>query len=229
MALPWTDRLYTFNTACFNCHVSRLATNFDLDSDTYRTTWGEPGISCETCHGPSAEHNRLMQAGIKSRSAEEMKIIIDRDLAPEQINDLCATCHAKIIPLSTDFGPGDKFFDHYDLITLENADYYADSRDLGENYTYTSWLTSPCVKSAKLDCRHCHSPAGRFKFTEYQGYQTCMPCHEKYVKQPEEHGHHQAGSKGNECVGCHMPKTQFAGRTRTDHSMRARRRCKPGL
>ena len=220
-ALPWTDRLYTFNTACFNCHVSRLATNYDLETDTYHTTWGEPGISCETCHGPSGEHNRLMQAGIKGRSAEEMKIIIDRDFTHDQLTDLCVTCHAKIIPLSADFSPGEKFFDHYDLVTLEHADYYADGRDLGENYTYTSWLMAPCLKSGKLDCKYCHTPAGRFKFTEYQGYQTCMPCHEKYVWHPEEHGHHQTGSKGNECVGCHMPKTQFAGRVRTDHSMRA--------
>ncbi len=220
-ALPWTDRLYTFNTACFNCHVSRLATNYDLETDTYHTTWGEPGISCETCHGPSGEHNRLMQAGIKGRSAEETKIIINKDFTHDQLTDLCVTCHAKIIPLSADFSPGDKFFDHYDLITLEHADYYADGRDLGENYTYTSWLMAPCLKSGKLDCKYCHTPAGRFKFTEYQGYQTCMPCHEKYVRHPEEHGHHQAGSKGNECVGCHMPKTQFAGRTRSDHSMRA--------
>jgi tetratricopeptide (TPR) repeat protein len=220
-ALFWTDRLYTFNTACFNCHVSRLATDYDLETDTYRSTWGEPGISCETCHGPSAEHNRLMRAGIKGRSAEEMKIIINKDFTHDQLTDLCVTCHAKIIPLSSDFSPGEKFFDHYDLITLEHEDYYPDGRDLGENYTYTSWLMAPCLKSGKLDCRYCHTPAGRLKFTEYQGYQTCMPCHENYVKKPEEHGHHAAGSKGNECVACHMPKTWFAGRARTDHSLRA--------
>jgi tetratricopeptide (TPR) repeat protein len=220
-ALPWTDRLYTFNTACFNCHVSRLATNYDPETDAYRTAWGEPGISCETCHGPSAEHNRLMRAGIKGRSAQEMKIIVNKDLTHDQLTDLCVTCHAKIIPLSTDFSAGDKFFDHYDLITLEHEDYYPDGRDLGENYSYTSWLMAPCLKSGKLDCKYCHTPAGRFKFTEYEGYQTCMPCHEKYVKKPEEHGHHAAGSKGNECVACHMPKTWFAGRARTDHSMLA--------
>ena len=29
-ALDWTDRMFTFNTTCFNCHVSQLATNYDL-------------------------------------------------------------------------------------------------------------------------------------------------------------------------------------------------------
>jgi tetratricopeptide (TPR) repeat protein len=220
-ALPWTDRHYTFNTACFNCHISRLAANYDPDTDSYHTSWGEPGISCETCHGPSAEHNRLMKSGIKGRSAEEMKIIVNKDLSHDQINDHCASCHAKIIPLSQDFSPGDKFFDHYDLITLEHEDYFPDGCDLGENYTFGTWLLAPCLKSGKLDCKYCHTPAGRYKFTEYQGYQTCMPCHEKYVTKPEVHGHHAAGSKGNECTACHMPKTWFAGRARTDHSMRA--------
>ncbi len=55
-ALPWTDRLFTFNTTCFDCHVSQLATNYDLETDTYRTTWREAGISCESCHGPGGEH-----------------------------------------------------------------------------------------------------------------------------------------------------------------------------
>ena len=62
-ALPWTDRLFTFNTTCFDCHVSQLATNYDLETDTYRTTWREAGISCESCHGPGGEHAQAMEAG----------------------------------------------------------------------------------------------------------------------------------------------------------------------
>ncbi len=52
------------------------------------------------------------------------------------------------MPLSVSFRPGDKFFDHFDLVTLEHADYYPDGRDLGENYTFTSWLMSPCASQA---------------------------------------------------------------------------------
>lgn len=37
-ALDWSDRLFTFNTTCFNCHVSQLATNYRLTTDTYQTT-----------------------------------------------------------------------------------------------------------------------------------------------------------------------------------------------
>ena len=61
----WTDRLFTFNTTCFDCHVSQLATNYDLATDTYRTTWAEAGISCESCHGPGGEHIEAMEADVR--------------------------------------------------------------------------------------------------------------------------------------------------------------------
>ncbi|MGD0384035.1 MAG: tetratricopeptide repeat protein [Thermoguttaceae bacterium] len=218
-ALDWTDRMFSFNIACFNCHVSGLSTNYDLATDTYHTAWAEAGISCESCHGPGAEHARAIQAGVAGHSSTDIKIIRTKEFSAQQINDMCATCHAKLVPLSAGFPPGDKFFDHYDLVTLEQPDYYPDGRDLGENYTYTSWLMSPCVKSGKLDCNHCHTPSGRMRFQGENSNQSCMPCHEDYVKNPAGHGRHQPGSKGNECIACHMPMTRFAGMGRTDHSM----------
>ncbi len=131
-ALDWTDRLFTFNTTCFNCHVSQLATNYDLASDTYRTTWGEAGISCESCHGPAAEHVRIMTEGkVSGHSSKDIQIIRTKEFTAAQMNDMCATCHAKMVPISTSFRPGDAFFDHYDLVTLEHPDYYPDGRDLG--------------------------------------------------------------------------------------------------
>jgi hypothetical protein len=32
--INWKEWPYTFNTACFNCHVSQLSSNYDLASDT---------------------------------------------------------------------------------------------------------------------------------------------------------------------------------------------------
>ncbi len=219
-ALDWTDRMFAFNTTCFNCHVTELSTNYDLATDTYHTTWSEPGISCESCHGSGKEHVQAMEAGVEGHTSKDIKIIRAKEFTPSQMNDMCATCHAKLVPLSLAFLPGDKFFDHFDLITLEHADFYPDGRDLGENYTYTSWLMSPCVKSGKLDCNHCHTPSGRLRFEGEKSNQMCMPCHEQEVKQPAAHGHHAAGSKGNECIACHMPMTRFAAMGRTDHSIR---------
>ncbi len=38
-----------------------MSKNYDLKSDSYHTTWAEPGINCETCHGPSAGHVQLFR------------------------------------------------------------------------------------------------------------------------------------------------------------------------
>ncbi|MCK7481432.1 MAG: cytochrome c family protein [Candidatus Moduliflexus flocculans] len=74
-AVDWKDSPYTFNTACYSCHVSQLSTNYDPKTDTYHTTWTEPGINCETCHGSSVEHNRIAKATPKGEPLPELRII----------------------------------------------------------------------------------------------------------------------------------------------------------
>lgn len=216
--LNWKDWQFTFNTMCYSCHVSQLSTNYDLKSDTYRTVWAEPGINCETCHGPGAEHNRVFREAPKGTVPKDMKIIRTKPFTPDQHNATCGPCHARMVPLTATFKPGERFFDHYDLITLENPDFYPDGRDLGENYTYTLWLMSPCVKSGKLSCLHCHTSSGRYRHKD-EPNTSCMPCHETHVKNAAEHTHHKPDSAGSRCISCHMPVTEFARMRRSDHSM----------
>ena len=218
--VDWKDPAYTFNTSCYGCHVSQLSTNYDLKTDTYKTTWAEPGINCEACHGPSAEHNRVFRETPKGQKPEDIKIISWKNFTPEQKNAACSICHAKMSPVTATFAPGDRFFDHFDLATLEDPDFYPDGRDLGENYTYTSWMMSPCAKAGKLNCVTCHTSSGRYRFkAEEKANDACMPCHENHVKNATAHTHHQEGSAGNKCISCHMPMTSFARMNRTDHSM----------
>ena len=215
----WKDWHYTFNTACYSCHVSQLATNYDLKKDTYHTTWTEPGINCETCHGPSAEHNKIAKATPRGLPMPELRIISTKTMTKQQRNDLCSSCHAKASPLTPEYRPEERFFDHFDLVTLEDPDYYPDGRDLGENYTYTSWSMSPCVKSGKLDCMHCHTSSGRYRFKKEKFNDACMPCHADKVNNTKEHTHHPVESEGSKCISCHMPMTAFARMNRSDHSM----------
>jgi len=215
----WTDWPYTFNTACYGCHVSQLDTNYDLESDTYHTQWAEPGINCETCHGPCDEHIRVCQKAPKGTVPKDLKTIRGgRSFTVTQNNDACATCHAKATPLIEGFMPGNRFFDHFDLVTLESSDYYPDGRDLGENYTLTTWLMSPCVKSGELSCLHCHTSSGRYRQKDNPN-QSCAPCHQKRVEDAVAHTFHKEDSPGNQCIACHMPMTEFAKMHRSDHSM----------
>jgi tetratricopeptide (TPR) repeat protein len=220
VSLPWTDPLYTFNTSCHGCHVSQVSVNYDLATDSYRTTWTEPGINCETCHNPGAEHVRVARETPKGEPLKDPKIIVTKAFTVEQHNSTCGPCHAKMSPVSPVFTPGDRFFDHYDLAALEDPDFSPDGRDLGENYTYTRWMMSPCVKSGKLGCLHCHTSSGRYRFRKPEdANKACLPCHEERVGNAAAHSRHPAGSEASRCVSCHMPMTEFARMRRSDHSM----------
>ncbi len=220
--LYWKERPLTFNTSCFDCHVSQLSRGYDPATDTYRTTWNEPGINCEVCHGPGGEHVRAFReaAARGAPPPADLRIIRMKDLTPEQRNDTCAPCHAKMRPLTPGFVPGQRFFDHYDLVTYEHSDYYPDGRDLGENYTMTSWRMSPCIRDGRLDCLHCHTSSGRYRFHGTNANHACLPCHRQHVENAPAHTHHPPGSRAGECVACHMPMTVFAQMRRSDHSMR---------
>ncbi|MFW6289848.1 MAG: ammonia-forming cytochrome c nitrite reductase subunit c552 [Mariniphaga sp.] len=218
-ALPWRDRMYTFNTSCYSCHVSQLATNFDLASDSYNTTWKEPGINCETCHGPSAEHVRVCLEAGEGNIPDDLKIITTSTFTPEQHNASCAPCHAKMQPITASFMPGERYFDNYTLTTLENADFYPDGRDLGENYTYTTWMMNECMQNSEMHCVTCHTSSGRDRFADNPN-QACISCHRTNVENVAEHSMHPAGSEGAVCINCHMPKTEFGRMVRSDHSFR---------
>jgi hypothetical protein len=106
-------------------------------SDSYHTGWPGPEINCQTCHGPSGGHVRVLQQAQyekRNRPPENVKIISVMKLAKAQRNDLCASCHAKLIAITSGFKPGDRFFDHYDLGALESGDFVPDGRDYRENY-----------------------------------------------------------------------------------------------
>ncbi len=217
----WTDSMYTFNTSCYNCHVSQLSTNYDPETETYKTQWSEPGINCESCHGSGREHIDVCRAAPEDAPPEDTKIISVKGFNTEQTNSMCNSCHAKASPISSLFTPGNRYFDHFDLTTLESPDFYPDGRDLGENYTMTLWRMSPCVKNSDLDCIHCHTSSGRYRYQEpAQANHACLPCHQNQVEAPERHSRHAQVEKSPRCISCHMPMTQFARMNRTDHSMR---------
>ena len=220
-ALDWTERQLTFNASCHGCHVSQISKNYSLATDSYRTTWREPGISCESCHGPGKRHVEAMTARDKRAKSrpDPLHLIVTAGFTPSQMNSLCAQCHAKMTPLTASLPPGEQFFDHFRLGTLEDLDFYPDGRDLGENFTYTTWLMSPCGQSGRLDCMHCHTSSGGNKHAGPAADHACAPCHREHVADPAAHSHHPAASEGSRCVACHMPKTAFARMERHDHSM----------
>ena len=222
MSIEWTDPMLTFNTSCYNCHISQLQTNYDDKDGSYHTTWKEPGINCETCHDGASEHIRVCrEAALEGRRPTDLKLIITKKYRVDQHNSACSTCHAKAGRIWKRYNPGEPFYDYYEPAVFNDQDFYPDGRDLGENYTHASWSMSACAKSGQLSCIHCHTSSGRYRYKDQDKKFACMPCHEQEVENPEQHTHHKKDSEGSLCISCHMPTTEFSRMLRSDHSMRA--------
>lgn len=223
--LDWRDPMLTFNTSCFGCHVSQLEKNYDPKTDRYTTRWREPGISCESCHGPCTEHVRYYKKHPAATGSTNLLLTSWRSFTPEQNIYACAPCHAKMRPISERFVPGENYFDHYDLTCLEHADFSADGRDLGENYTYTLWLLNPCAQKSKMDCSFCHTSSGRYRFAvgaTNEPNAACVSCHTDKRANSTAHTHHAPTHTNTPtlCIACHAPMTSFAAMRRSDHSFR---------
>ena len=54
--LHWTGLQQNWNFECAECHSTNLRRNYDPVSGTYKTSYSEINVSCESCHGPGSMH-----------------------------------------------------------------------------------------------------------------------------------------------------------------------------
>jgi tetratricopeptide (TPR) repeat protein len=219
-SVDWKRKAGRLYTACPNCHVSQYSPTYDISAVRYKSTWEEPGVNCEICHGPAGDHIKIARKAPKGQPLEKLGLLRPKTMTAEQRNDMCNSCHGHIMPLTASFKPGDRFFDHFNLGALELDAFYPDGRGKGETFTMTNWLMNPCAKKAKLDCMHCHTSSGRYRFKDPEkANNVCLPCHSERVKNAAAHTHHQADSPGNQCISCHMSPTYYNRMKQSDHSM----------
>jgi hypothetical protein len=82
---PEGERYRTFDPGaailrCFQCHSTGP---LRLDA-AFRILPSEPGVMCEACHGPGADH-----------AASQRPIRNPKRLSASELNDLCGACHRK--------------------------------------------------------------------------------------------------------------------------------------
>ncbi|MBT8120633.1 MAG: cytochrome c family protein, partial [Gammaproteobacteria bacterium] len=47
--LHWTRVSFNWNGMCAECHSTNLQKNYDSKTDTFKTSWSEINVSCESC------------------------------------------------------------------------------------------------------------------------------------------------------------------------------------
>jgi predicted CXXCH cytochrome family protein len=202
---------------CDGCH----SVNYNLQTHAV-TEWN---VGCERCHGPGSDH-----------VAKPVRATI---VNPARLNsvaatDTCIQCHSQGQPLQkpingvyydwpVGYEPGKNLRDFWQLeehkIGETTFTHFADGtahknrmqgNDFVQSAMYTHGITC-------FSCHDVHGTENRAQLLKPASVM-CLQCHGPNSPNGprgatiEAHTQHQAGSAGNECVNCHMPKiaTQLA-------------------
>ncbi len=245
--LHWTGGNQNWNHMCAECHSTDLHKNYDLQTDTFATTWSEIDVSCEACHGPGSAHVAWAEAerdGQAHAPDPAMGLVVSlksgdagiwrfepgaptatrtEPRASQAELEACARCHSRRGALTDDYHHGSHVLDTHLVSLLEEGLYFADGQFRDEVYEYGSFRQSR-MHAMGVTCSDCHDPhSGR---TIAGGNDLCAKCHMPTVFDAEPHHRHPGarGDPGSNCRDCHMPARTYMGvDVRYDHSFRVPR------
>jgi len=176
---------------CFACHTTASAIDGKFDEANLI-----PGVSCEACHGPGAEHVAAMRtAKVTGESGGSTQIFNPVSLHPPDSVDFCGACHATTWDVKLSGIKG--------VSTARSQPYRLQKSKCWGN------------GDARLTCIGCHDPHKQLQMESTAYDANCLSCHSGSAKIQA------AGSQGQKmdmhagktcpvatknCVSCHMPK-----------------------
>lgn len=244
--LHWTGVGGNWNHQCAECHSTQVKKGYDAATHTYATTYAEPDVGCEACHGPGSEHlaweQRATEA-VGTKDVDPTKGLVFRigagdgatwTRAPGQAIarrsvkrtsqaelETCARCHSRRSVLSEQYVHGRSLLDTHRPALLDEGLYFADGQIQDEVFEYGSFLQSR-MHAQGVACSDCHDPHS-LRLRE-EGNALCGRCHAPEVFDAKTHHHHEPGSVAARCVSCHAPtRTYMQVDARHDHSFRVPR------
>ena len=236
--LYWTNAGQNWNGMCAECHSTNLKKNYDLDSDSYRTSWTDIDVGCEACHGPGSKHvewAEIPDMGRPSVNNYDLPVKTSGTTSKQLVNQ-CAPCHSRRAILGDYTHAEPDLLDSMLPSLLTSELYYPDGQILEEVYVYGSFTQSK-MYHRDIKCSDCHDVHSVKLIRE--GNDLCLQCHRAGEYDTyEHHFHKQKGEKGEpiksgdgkilfdvgtgaECMHCHMPgRNYMVIDYRPDHSFR---------
>jgi hypothetical protein len=195
---------------CLFCHANRVEPVAWSVNHYAEPTFRGHAIGCERCHGPGQLHARRpeMVAG------RDPTIVNPRHLEPALRLAVCEQCHAPGMHRVERPGRGLSEY-RPGLSTVDFFAVYGRADQEGNNAVdqVEQMKASRCFRESRgrLDCTSCHDPHQLPKPNEKVEYfrHQCLACHDqKGCSLPERA--RLARSREDDCVQCHMPRTQSA-------------------
>ncbi len=171
---PGDWQTFSFDEKCAACHTTGW--------DAKTTRWLEPGVGCESCHGPASRHGAYQNAGGMVKFAE---------LSPVNEAMICSSCHLQGgYSLKSErrfpegYTPGDNLFAiyRYPWEELENeARGMIEGRTVGNPVDVHQKIHMKLLLDGRNDlkCTSCHDVhAGKTaRHTALPRQEFCYQCH----------------------------------------------------
>jgi tetratricopeptide (TPR) repeat protein len=233
----WTNQSQNWNGMCAECHSTFLQKNYDLEKDSYSTTWSDINVNCEACHGPGSAHLdwAKLPEGSRDYDTNYGLVLKTNNQTSKQYVEACAPCHSRRTSLGVEDHRSNDFYNKYRPQLITPPLYYSDGQMLDEVYNFASFTQSKMYMH-DVRCNDCHD-AHSLKFI-FEDNALCAQCHraEEYDTY-QHHFHKYANEKGEPvknrfgeivpvgegvlCRNCHMQKRFYMGiDDRRDHSLK---------
>jgi predicted CXXCH cytochrome family protein len=218
------DNASSYQLNCAVCHTSQLRNLKGQGFDTNNLEFKEPGVGCEMCHGPAAQHAVDMAQNRFSAKAPLDPPVNFSQLGNRDFVAICAQCHMQSAIRKTGTGgelnyasSGEFFVRHTSspLGDYSRKGFYRDGRLRQTTFIVEALERSKCFRSGQVSCGNCHDPHGHdsasnptsVKFRDNPDLM-CTGCHRQLVEgvRAAQHSHHALQSEGSRCVSCHMPR-----------------------
>jgi len=198
---------------CDGCH----SVNYNIETKAV-TEWN---VGCEKCHGPGGDHVQRPSPG---------NIVNPARLDYVRANDVCIQCHSQGRPLKNPVNG--RYYDWAVGFVAGGAlkdVWQLEEHKLGET-TFTHFpdgtahknrmqgndFTSSQMYTHGVTCFSCHDVHGTANNADLlkPASVMCLECHGPNspngprAASIEQHTHHQPGSRGSQCIECHMPKIE---------------------
>ena len=197
-----TDFSRPVDPRCLECHATYIRPrSTDPLMNAYYKDSLIMGISCENCHGPSADHVAMRQSKASPGGTVEQAILNPAKFSRDRQMDLCSLCHngirRKEIAAAFSFVPG-QALDNYLIPEMGETD--AQPNVHGDQVGLLK--KSKCYRSSpNMSCSTCHDVhAPERPAASYSTH--CLSCHKV-----ENCGMSRTmGPKiADNCIDCHMP------------------------
>ncbi len=222
------DSATSYQAICAVCHTSQLRNVKGGGFAPNHLDFKEPGIDCEMCHGPSAQHAVDMAENQYYPKAPLDPPVNFREVGNRNFVAICAQCHMQSAIRNP--GPagelnysvtGNFFVTHLRVPFSEfsRKGFYKDGRFRQTTFMVEALERTQCFRKGQVSCGTCHDPHGHdsasnrtsLKFPDKPDLM-CTGCHTQFQNSARtaQHSHHIAGSEASQCVSCHMPRIMDA-------------------